>query len=129
MNEKGILGYYNIFVIVFLFLSLSIDSLINIVKYSNNLYNYEFLISIQSFEDTLHKTLKAISELDKIPKRYYDINNEVYEITIIDKEQSLYELFKFEGDLLSSSFAEIHLIVEFKDNKYKIIEMEYTKNE
>ena len=129
MNEKGIISCYNLFVVLFLSLSIALSLIYNISVYRNETYYYELLTVIQNDENQLHRSLYEIAQEAKVPNSYYDEDGNRMEIEIVDNENNIYKVTKLNNNVLKSSMGVIDVYVYINNKEFKIIKWEYRKSE
>lgn len=129
MNEKGIISYYNLFVVLFLSLSIALSLIYNISVYRNETYYYELLTVIQNVENNLYRSLHDIAQENKVPKYYYDEDGNRLEIEVVDNINFIYKVTKQNDNALKSSMGIIDVYVYINNKEFKIIKWEYRKSE
>lgn len=129
MNEKGIISYYNLFVVLFLSLSIALSLIYNISVYRNETYYYELLTVIQNDENNLYRSLHDIAQENKVPKYYYDEDGNRLEIEVVDNINFIYKVTKQNDNALKSSMGIIDVYVYINNKEFKIIKWEYRKSE
>lgn len=129
MNEKGIISYYNLFVVLFLSLSIALSLIYNISVYRNETYYYELLTVIQNDENNLYRLLHDIAQENKVPKYYYDEDGNRLEIEVVDNINFIYKVTKQNDNALKSSMGIIDVYVYINNKEFKIIKWEYRKSE
>lgn len=129
MNEKGIISYYNLFVVLFLSLSIALSLIYNISVYRNETYYYELLTVIQNDENNLYRSLHDIAQENKVPKYYYDEDGNRLEIEVVDNINFVYKVTKQNDNALKSSMGIIDVYVYINNKEFKIIKWEYRKSE
>lgn len=126
MNEKGLIGYYNLFIVLFVILSISCSFIFNLSTYRKEIYQYELLKVIQNNENMIYQVLYEIALLDKKPSSYLSSNDELYYISIYDETKNYYLVKHNNNTLKYSSFQYFEVIVLFENNTFEIISWEYT---
>ena len=129
MNEKGIISYYNLFVVLFLSLSIALSLIYNISVYRNETYYYELLTVIQNDENNLYRSLHDIAQENKVPQYYYDEDGNRLEIEVVDNINFIYKVTKQNDNALKSSMGIIDVYVYINNKEFKIIKWEYRKSE
>lgn len=129
MNEKGIISYYNLFVVLFISLSIALSLIYNISVYRNETYYYELLTVIQNDENMLYRSLHNIAQVNKVPNYYYDEDGNRLEIEVVDNINFIYKVTKQNDNALKSSMGIIDVYVYINNKEFKIIKWEYRKSE
>lgn len=129
MNEKGIISYYNLFVVLFLSLSIALSLIYNISVYRNETYYYELLTVIQNDENNLYRSLHDIAQENKVPNYYYDEDGNRLEIEVVDNINFIYKVTKQNDNVLKSSMGIIDVYVYINNKEFKIIKWEYRQSE
>ena len=125
MKEKGLLAYYNVFLVFLLSLSVMINYFEQVLKEKNNtLYQYE-LIQMNYIDNYSSLIILSLNQLNEVPK-YVRILDHSCEITTIDKDTSVYSFITRYSSFVPfhSPYYNCKVTFKFIKGNCKIIKME-----
>lgn len=125
MNEKGLIAYYNIFLVFLICISLTINYFNLIIKEKNMLlYKYD-LVQVIYMDQYIKEVMIQLNELDQVPSQIV-IGNYVSSITKVDENNSIYSFYTWKKIEIpsQSSYANCTVTFKFIKGSCKILKTE-----
>ena len=126
MNERGIISYFNVFIVFFVSLILMIDLMDTLVSNKNNEYIYEVAQSIDYMENNVNLFFIKLLEYEEVPKKVVYSGLKSATIEVVDEKNKIYKTYLFNRFelVLLGNYSTIYVTFKRESSGYKIIKME-----
>lgn len=126
MNEKGIIAYFNVFVIFFVSLFLMVSLLDTLASVKNDEYYIETVQSIDYIEDSVNELMKKLSSYDTMPKEIFHRGGQLVRINVVDEDEKIYSATLYNGfDLMTfSKYGNCNITFKQESKGLKLLKME-----